>query len=278
MVDLFEDTNVSDTALARTSDIDYLSMRWKSFSKPQLSDSERASIGEVIFKTIPQIVSSVYRWSAIHLFNEHYIVKLPHGPELFRWHSDAAEQLMMFPAPGMLSMSPYVSVWAPLDPCTETNGTLRVSYNTAVHRIDASSLSAGLHEIPTPVLNHVVSMEELGTGPNAEVGDVGEDDEEGSKGGVERGRALEVPAGSMVLFSYDLLHCSGRNFSEAHRRVFYAQYSQAPITVTAPPPLDKTPLNFAIPCAQAHTLCGGNGATDTAPCPLDLQNSLKRKR
>lgn len=249
VIDLFENTNIGDTAPARTIEEDYLASRWKSVPSTLLSKGECSVISEVIFRTIPQIVSRVYQWSAVILFNEHYIVKLPRGPELFRWHTDAAEQLMMFPYPGALTLSPYVSVWAPLDDCSEANGTLRVPTDTPVHTIDMAAVVADtIDAAAVPSLTEVGSMEQLRAIPAPETG-----------GGKEAGgKALEVPAGSLVLFGYDLYHCSGRNLSDRHRRVFYAQYSQRPITATSPGVAaakqpghrQQTPLNFAVPCGQ----------------------------
>lgn len=308
VVDLFENTNISDAAAARTRKSDYLSMRWKSFSKSQLTERDRSVIEEVIFRTVPDIISAVCHWasSSIYLFNEHYIVKLPHGPELFRWHTDAAEQLLMFPHPGALSLSPYMSVWAPLDSCSEVdnNGTLRVPYDTPVYCVDAAELhQLQLNSNSTQTLTSVTTAPETTSldmaekscslinlpGPayvkpiepshgssssmntdrvsdrvlsgniseqrDEEKKDTGDGDKQDKEEVENTGRALDVPTGSLVLFGCGVRHCSGRNQSDQSRRVFYAQYSEAPITVTD----TGTPLNFAVPCdneTQTEKPCG----------------------
>lgn len=58
--------------------------------------------------------------------------------------------------------------------------------------------------------------------------------EEGGGGGSATrnasGTLLEVPAGGAVVFSSRLWHCSGPNGTDRARRVFYAQFSEEPIT------------------------------------------------
>lgn len=63
---------------------------------------------------------------------------------------------------------------------------------------------------------------------------------DGSRGG--EGLALSVAAGSAVAFGCALWHASSPNRSAASRRVFYAQFSAAPITSK-----DGSPLAFAVP-------------------------------
>ena len=62
-----------------------------------------------------------------------------------------------------------------------------------------------------------------------------------------RGVSLHVPAGSACVFASDLWHASGCNRSAAPRRVFYAQYSTAPIVSIH----DGSPLSFAVPVGGA---------------------------
>lgn len=56
-----------------------------------------------------------------------------------------------------------------------------------------------------------------------------------------------MQAGDACVFTSELWHASGCNSSDAPRRVFYAQYSTAPIVSIH----DGTPLSFAVPVGAA---------------------------
>jgi ectoine hydroxylase-related dioxygenase (phytanoyl-CoA dioxygenase family) len=75
---------------------------------------------------------------------------------------------------------------------------------------------------------------------------------------TEKGKELELPKGSVVLFSSKVWHRSGINLERESRRVFYAQYSPQPISVPGTTDNKNTDsriksgrgevLSFAIPC------------------------------
>jgi ectoine hydroxylase-related dioxygenase (phytanoyl-CoA dioxygenase family) len=67
--------------------------------------------------------------------------------------------------------------------------------------------------------------------------------QDGSSGA--EGVPIELAAGGAVAFHSSLWHASGPNASASPRRVFYAQYSSAPIVCG--PEGQRSPLAFAVP-------------------------------
>ena len=116
------------------------------------------------------------------------------------------------------------SVWLPLDDCGSDNGSLVV-----------------LPSFQEPPCSSSATAAESGR----EVSQAGESRQEEAD---EAGGALllTVLAGSAVVFSSRLWHCSGRNSSALARRVLYAQYSEGAMLDGS---ASDTPLNFAVPCS-----------------------------
>jgi hypothetical protein len=149
----------------------------------------------------------------IRLFNEHYVVKPAQGAGWFGWHTDAAHQheaaaaLLPESLGGPPALPEYVSLWCPLDDITDDNGCLLLlpadapqPPGSSPDRPATEPTLSWLHSEAAP---HVLSM--------------------------------RVAAGTAVLFSSRLWHCSRPNDSGRDRRVFYAQYSVGAIGGEARP-------------------------------------------
>lgn len=215
-IDLFENSTITDQSLIRTDREAYLSERWR-LTNP--TAASRRVIEDIIFRKLPDLLKSNLGIENSYLFNEHYIIK-PGGSDMeFDWHIDEEKQL------GFLSPDEtYVTLWCPLDDVTADNGTLVV--NRSIELVQAPSRAiqcdrpikrAKLMEAAQPIYS----------------------DTDGC-GGL----ALEVDAGTLILFSSKLPHCSGPNRTQHLRRVFYAQYSPKPIGGS------EMPLCYAVPTNQ----------------------------
>ena len=130
------------------------------------------------------------------LFYNQYVVKGAEGGMRFSWHQDSG----YVNKDGDTGHQPYLTCWCPLDDVTEANGTI---YVLPYSRAGTRDWVPHVHDPAT----------------NDWVGYHGED----------RGIPVEVPAGSIVLFSSTVFHASGANQTDRMRRVFLAQYSAAPI-------------------------------------------------
>jgi ectoine hydroxylase-related dioxygenase (phytanoyl-CoA dioxygenase family) len=150
------------------------------------------------------------------LFNEHYVVKPARIGGPFRWHTDAAHQLEALYALGQPpdALPAYVSLWCPLDDIDATNGSLLL-----LPRDAPQPPGAPWHE-PADA-----ACEAWLDGPGA----------------AHLVRA-DLRAGDVVAFGADVWHASEPNRSAAERRVYYAQYSVAPICSGG------SPLAVAVPC------------------------------
>jgi ectoine hydroxylase-related dioxygenase (phytanoyl-CoA dioxygenase family) len=253
-IDLFEDVSLSDHDLARINEESYFQKRWMDRSlNYSLENSKKKMIQNLLLKKLPQVLEILTHPNELFLFNEHYVVKPPESNIVFRWHRDIDEQLQ-----SCLSVSDvkYYSLWCPLDSTTSENGTLMVPAGTPIQTFSLDSFlsSTTAVEIPIP------STDEDGRTD-------AQDDEQSLKEGIP----IIAPAGSVVIFSSHLLHCSGPNTTSQPRRVFYSQYSEAVITINSsssqqqqtphPPP---PPLCFAVPChlrtqTQPLRICGLEG-------------------
>ncbi len=235
-VDLFENANIADGDKCRINADQFFTSRWQEIGT-NLVESEKFLMRDIITNIIPRLILSLSEFDAeetVYLFNEHYIVKLPHSLETFRWHTDVAEQLqMLYPMysaddePQQYELSStYVSVWCPLDDCSEGahNGTLVFPLDTKVVDIFPPGHSSALNAV---------------TGGHTQLFDISDGD--------VAGVALSVQAGAVVVFDHDKLHRSDCNRSSNIRRVYYAQYSRRPIVPRAE---DVNPLCFAIPCTR----------------------------
>lgn len=141
----------------------------------------------------------------IYLFRDLFAVKYPNGME-FGWHQDSGY------LPGR-PHKPYLTCWCPLDDVTVENGTIWVlpfsivdSRNTISHIQDETT-------------NDLIGYD-----------------------GDEDGIPIEVPAGSLVVFSSMLLHRTGVNRTRHQRRAYFAEYTTEPILNP-----DGSLRNLAIP-------------------------------
>jgi ectoine hydroxylase-related dioxygenase (phytanoyl-CoA dioxygenase family) len=145
----------------------------------------------------------------VYLFNEQFVVKTAEHDSDFAWHQDSG---YLAKALGGYDR-PYLTCWCALDDVTVENGTIhvlpfdRAGFRGLVdHDVDAAS--------------------------NDHIGYRGDDP----------GDAVEVAAGSIVVFSSMLLHRSGPNRTSRPRRSYVVQYTDVPVLRA-----DGTPLHVARP-------------------------------
>lgn len=129
------------------------------------------------------------------LFWEQFVIKGTSDPEKskFSWHQDAG-YVDGLPVPH------YVNAWIPLDDVSEANGTIRILPYS----------KAGTRER----IEHRVDEE---TGDR--VGYFGD----------EEGELVDVPAGSIAVFSSTAFHRSGPNTTDGMRRAYALQFAEEPV-------------------------------------------------
>jgi hypothetical protein len=219
-VDLFEDSTIGDRGAERTLRAAYLTERYR--GSAGISQDTRDAVERVIFCTIPGILQATLGMSCSYLFNEHYIVKPGRSELEFSWHVDEEKQL------GCLGPEDrYVTVWCALDDASEGNGTLVTRGGAAqMHAVvDRAEGAEGAARKKTKLNSSTDSEPSAASAPPpSPTADV----------------PLLADAGTAIVFTSKLLHSSGPNRSPSARRVFYAQYSAAPIGGA------DEPLNFAI--------------------------------
>ena len=175
----------------------------------------QSSIWDLLFTSqLTDLVSALLGPRAV-LFNEQYIVKPSRGGDAasFAWHRDSD-----WCREGALSQ-PYISVWVALDHMTENNGCLIVrphSHTTSPHFVHVPDLSPYcIVREPKPSISQRV-LNEL---------------------------PLYLPAGSAVITTDVLEHCSGANTSPYARRAWMPQFSMAPVVWKE----TGAPVSLAIP-------------------------------
>jgi hypothetical protein len=252
-IDLFEDAELSDTSPARSLPSAYWGLRSRASTVLGVSGAHQQAIKRAILEDIPTYIRpcvfdplSSYESDRIklYLFNEHYIVKPPFSSVRFGWHIDEEKQL------GAISESTkYVSVWCPLDDVCGCNGSLVLPRSAVlqhwgvtpagIHRMserDAEqAASSGCSKCSSSSIPR--SLHKISNTPG-----VAATRGEGGFHYGGQGVAIRCRAGSLVVFSSKMPHCSGPNESELPRRVFYAQYSDGVIGRSA-----TEPLCFAVP-------------------------------
>jgi ectoine hydroxylase-related dioxygenase (phytanoyl-CoA dioxygenase family) len=124
-----------------------------------------------------------------YAFWEQYVVKAAEQGMKFGWHQDSGFE-------EGIKHQPYVTCWCALDDMTEANGTIYVL---------PFSRAGGSQLVP-----HT-----LEAGTNDRIGYHGDDP----------GDIVEVPAGSIAVFSSVTFHRSGTNTTDRMRRVYLAQYA-----------------------------------------------------
>ncbi|GAA3829604.1 phytanoyl-CoA dioxygenase family protein [Streptomyces chiangmaiensis] len=128
-----------------------------------------------------------------YLFWEQYVIKAGDPETAFAWHQDSGYVHE--------DHEPYVTVWIALDDVTLDNGPV---YLLPYSR---SGIKSYVKHITDPATNDRVCY--FGSDP---------------------GVPMTAPAGSIVVFSSVVMHRSGPNLTDRHRRVYIAQYSKEIIT------------------------------------------------
>ena len=118
--------------------------------------------------------------------NDQYSYKDARTGGEFPWHQDGA----YVGAPHL----PYLTTWVAMIDMTEANGTIRVVPRS---RAKTKETVQGAHSRREPIENHI---------------------------GDERGIAVEVPAGSMAIFSSTVFHQSMPNTSDRPRAAYIVQF------------------------------------------------------
>jgi ectoine hydroxylase-related dioxygenase (phytanoyl-CoA dioxygenase family) len=156
--------------------------------------NESPIITSFLFSDLMAEVTQTTLGETVYLFNEQYVVKAADRDTRFGWHQDS----------GYIGHyhTPYLSCWCSLDDMTEENGTISV----------LPYKRAGMK--PDDLFEHIVEE-----GTNDRVG----------YHGADAGILVEVPAGSMVVFSSRTFHRSGANTTQKMRRSYLAQYTKEPI-------------------------------------------------
>lgn len=127
-----------------------------------------------------------------YVLNEQFVVKGADTGMKFAWHQDS----------GYVGFAhqPYITVWCALDDVSVENGTIYV----------LPFSKAGTRELvphrEDPELHDKISYE-----------------------GNEKGTPVEVPAGSIAVFSSLLFHRSGANTTSSMRRAYTANYTREPL-------------------------------------------------
>lgn len=154
---------------------------------------ERPELRTFLFsETIRQICRATIGDDA-YLFWEQYVIKAGDPDTAFSWHQDSGYVHE--------DHEPYVTVWIALDDVTADNGP--------VHLLpySRSGIKSYVKHITDPVSNDRVCYF-----------------------GPDPGLPMTAPAGSIVVFSSVVMHRSGPNLTDRHRRVYIAQYSPEIIT------------------------------------------------
>ena len=151
-----------------------------------------------LFGELMAKVTSAFLGSEVFLFNEQWVVKGANEGMQFAWHQDSG--YVKFRDPGT-KHDPYLTCWIALDDMSSENGTISV--------MPHSTLSTH-----NRIIDHKVEK-----GTNDLVGYDGD----------ETGIQIDVPAGSIAVFSSTSLHRSNANHTSKQRRAYLAQYTAKPL-------------------------------------------------
>ena len=166
------------------------------FISNRYRDSER--MADFLFGDLMREITTALLGPNVYLFVEQWVVKGAEQGMKFAWHQDSG--YVRFRDPSNVHQ-PYLTCWCALDDMTRENGTIAVlPHDRAGSR--------------NTVFDHRREQ-----GSNDLIGYEGEDP----------GELLEMPAGSIAVFSSTSLHRSGANTTARLRRAYLAQYSVEPI-------------------------------------------------
>ena len=162
---------------------------------------DSADLARFIFGDTMRAITTAFLGDTVYLFNEQWVVKGAEQGMKFAWHQDSG--YVRFNDPGN-QHRPYLTCWCALDDMSASNGTISVMPHDRVGSRDT-------------VFPH---RREDGT--NDLIGYEGDDP----------GVLIEMPAGSVAVFSSTSLHRSGPNTTDRWRRVYLTQYSAERIRST----------------------------------------------
>jgi ectoine hydroxylase-related dioxygenase (phytanoyl-CoA dioxygenase family) len=148
-----------------------------------------------------------------YLFYDQYVAKAAEVGRPFAWHQDS----------GYLEFrhTPYVTAWTAVDDMTAENGTVSLLPYSEV----------GIRS-PVEHIHNKESGDKVGYFGNA------------------KGRQAIVPAGTVVVFSSLVFHCSSPNRTDSMRRAYVTQYSPEPIF----DPATNMPKHLAVPFLENGTI------------------------
>lgn len=150
---------------------------------------DRPELRQFLFGDLMADICRATLGSEAYLFWEQYVIKGADKQTAFAWHQDSGFQHE--------NHQPYVTCWIALDDVTEENGPV------SLLPYSRSGIRSYVKHFQDPVLNDLVCY--FGSDP---------------------GITMELPAGSVVVFSSVVIHRSGPNLTDRNRRVYLAQYSK----------------------------------------------------
>ncbi len=159
-------------------------------------DSER--MPGFVYGDLMRDITTALLGDTVFLFNEQWVVKGAEQGMKFAWHQDSG--YVNFRDPGN-THRPYLTCWCALDDMTRDNGTISVMPHERVGSRD--TVFSHRHE---PGSNDLVGYE-----------------------GDDPGVLVEMPAGSVAVFTSTSLHRSGANATSRLRRAYLAQYTREPL-------------------------------------------------
>ena len=162
---------------------------------------DSADLPRFVFGETMRAITTAFLGDTVYLFNEQWVVKGAEQGMKFAWHQDSG--YVQFNDPGN-QHKPYLTCWCALDDMSASNGTISVMPHDRVGSRDT-------------VFPH---RREEGT--NDLVGYEGDDP----------GELIQMPAGSVAVFSSTSLHRSGPNTTDRWRRAYLTQYSAERIRST----------------------------------------------
>lgn len=97
----------------------------------------------LVFDLLPSILRKL-GIPHVFFFNDHYVVKPPHSPLEFAWHTDSFEQLKFHPLP----LPAYISFWIPLQDTPPEMGGMQVLNSHDPIPPESST-------VPSPLRKHI---------------------------------------------------------------------------------------------------------------------------
>lgn len=159
-------------------------------------DSER--MPGFVYGDLMRDITTAFLGETVFLFNEQWVVKGAEQGMKFAWHQDSG--YVNFRDPGN-AHRPYLTCWCALDDMTRENGTISVMPHDRVG--SRETVFPHRHE---PGSNDLVGYE-----------------------GDDPGVLVEMPAGSVAVFTSTSLHRSGANTTSGLRRAYLTQYTREPL-------------------------------------------------